>query len=127
MPSKPSRKKSDAAPPGNPAAEKSDDSGPTFEEALGKLEELVATMESDDLPLEQMIEGYREGVRLRDICEGQLRSAQARVDLIRDGGDDKVELSDFASGGQDSAATETGRKAGTAENESKDTSDGELF
>lgn len=53
-----------------------------FEAALGDLESIVARMESADLPLEEMISGYEEGIRLLELCETRIKSARQRVEKI---------------------------------------------
>ena len=57
----------------------------TFGKALGELETLVESMESDQAPLDELIENYEKGTRLYDLCQQRLDNAQLRVDLIRDG------------------------------------------
>ena len=42
-------------------------------------------MESDQAPLDQLIENYEKGTRLYGLCQQRLDNAQQRVDLIRDG------------------------------------------
>ncbi len=53
--------------------------GPTFEEALGKLEAIVEAMEGGDLPLEQLLARYEEGARLVTFCQGRLAAAEVRL------------------------------------------------
>jgi exodeoxyribonuclease VII small subunit len=56
-----------------------------FEEALQKLEAIVAKMEEGDLPLEEALKAFEEGVRLARICTGKLDEAERKVEkLIRD-------------------------------------------
>ncbi len=58
--------------------------GETFEQALGQLENLVESMESDQAPLNDLIDNYEKGTRLYELCQEHLDAAQQRVDLIRD-------------------------------------------
>jgi exodeoxyribonuclease VII small subunit len=51
-----------------------------FEDAYGRLEEIVAEMERGDLPLEQLIERFEEGVGLVRSCNEFLKQAQLRVE-----------------------------------------------
>ena len=44
----------------------------SFEEAMAKLEELVAAMESGKLPLEKLISSYEEGCKLVKFCRSKL-------------------------------------------------------
>ncbi len=53
-----------------------------FEEAVGKLEELVLKMESGELPLEGILATYEEGMRLVAFCEGRLKAAEQKIELL---------------------------------------------
>ena len=56
-----------------------------FEEALQKLEAIVAQMETGDLPLEETLKAFEEGVRLAGLCTKKLDEAERKVEkLIRD-------------------------------------------
>ena len=54
----------------------------SFEDALKRLEEIVRTLEKGEAPLDQSIELYQEGDRLRRHCEARLKDAQARIEQI---------------------------------------------
>ena len=56
------------------------ESGQRFEESYRRLEELVAEMERGDLPLEELLTRFEEGVRLVKHCRGFLKQAQLRVE-----------------------------------------------
>ena len=51
----------------------------SFEESFTRLEQLVAEMERADLPLEELLARFEEGVKLVKHCEQFLRQAQQRV------------------------------------------------
>jgi exodeoxyribonuclease VII small subunit len=56
-----------------------------FEEALRKLEAIVAQMEEGDLPLEEALKAFEEGVKLAKLCTKKLDEAERKVEkLIRD-------------------------------------------
>jgi exodeoxyribonuclease VII small subunit len=55
---------------------------PTFEEALSQLEALVARLEAGDLPLEEALRAFEEGVRLTRLCAERLEDAERRVHLL---------------------------------------------
>jgi exodeoxyribonuclease VII small subunit len=59
----------------------------SFEAALARLEEIVRLLERGEAPLDQSIELYQEGDRLRRHCEARLKSAQARIEQISLGSD----------------------------------------
>jgi exodeoxyribonuclease VII small subunit len=59
----------------------------TFEAALAELEQVVARLESGDVPLEESIALYARGADLRAHCEDKLKAAEARVAEITQGPD----------------------------------------
>ena len=54
-----------------------------FEEALGRLDEAVAALESGQLPLEDALLLFEEGVRLTRRCQEILDRAELRVQRLR--------------------------------------------
>ena len=61
----------------------------SFEDALKRLEEIVRLLERGEAPLDQSIELYQEGDRLKRHCEARLKDAQARIEQIAFGADGK--------------------------------------
>ena len=59
----------------------------SFEEALERLEALVAELERGELPLEESVRAYEEGVRLVRRCEKLLADAEARIRTLGDEGE----------------------------------------
>ena len=59
----------------------------SFEDALKELERIVGRLESGDASLDESIELYGEGDRLKQQCEARLKAAQARIDTIQLGRD----------------------------------------
>jgi exodeoxyribonuclease VII small subunit len=55
----------------------------TFEDALDELEEVVARLESGDLPLEETLELYERGQMLAARCEDALDAAELRLEKLR--------------------------------------------
>ncbi|MBM3863293.1 MAG: exodeoxyribonuclease VII small subunit [Verrucomicrobia bacterium] len=55
---------------------------PSFEEALAGLESIVEAMESEALPLEELVAHYEKGSELLARCESLLKSARGRIELI---------------------------------------------
>jgi exodeoxyribonuclease VII small subunit len=65
-------------------AEQSDSIGElSFEAALKRLEEIVRKLESGEASLDESIELYGEGDRLREQCEARLQAAKARIEKIQ--------------------------------------------
>ena len=59
----------------------------SFEDALKRLETIVARLESGDAALDESITLYTQGDALRAQCEARLKSAQARIEQISLGSD----------------------------------------
>ena len=55
---------------------------PTLEQALGRLEEIVAEIERNPPPLETLIGRYEEGMNLLRTCRGKLDAAERRIEII---------------------------------------------
>ncbi len=56
-----------------------------FEKRLARLKEIVETLERGDLPLEQGVALYKEGLTLAQACGRQLESARNEVKLVSEG------------------------------------------
>ncbi|MDA1177386.1 MAG: exodeoxyribonuclease VII small subunit, partial [Planctomycetota bacterium] len=54
----------------------------SFDEAMQRLEKIVAQLQSNDLPLERGIELYEEGIRYAKRCQQTLSRAEQRIDLL---------------------------------------------
>lgn len=104
-----------------PLVDPSPEDGETFEQALEQLEDLVESMESDQAPLNDLIDNYEKGTRLYERCQQHLNAAQQRVDLIRDSkSPGEKSLSPFAE------ENESLERTAEAETNTK-TDNGELF
>ena len=55
----------------------------TFEASLERLENLVASMESGDIPLADLVEKFEEGSKLVKICEERLKQAELKIEKLR--------------------------------------------
>jgi len=53
-----------------------------FETALARLEELVQELEKGDLPLEQSLRLFEEGIKLSRICNKCLEDAERKVEIL---------------------------------------------
>ena len=61
-----------------------------FEKKLKRLEEIVVKMEKGDLPLEESLQLFEEGVKLSRECHKRLNEAEAQVKVLM-GFDEKGE------------------------------------
>jgi exodeoxyribonuclease VII small subunit len=60
----------------------SDVKAPSFEEALQQLEQIVQKLEKGELPLEESLKLYEEGIRLSRLCHGKLEEAEGRIEML---------------------------------------------
>jgi exodeoxyribonuclease VII small subunit len=55
---------------------------PGFEESLASLEEIVDQLERGELPLEQALSLFQDGVELAGRCQRQLEQVQRKVEIL---------------------------------------------
>jgi exodeoxyribonuclease VII small subunit len=53
-----------------------------FEDALKKLEKIVEELENGDLPLDEALKKYQEGVELSRLCVQRLDSAKKKIEVL---------------------------------------------
>jgi len=61
----------------------------SFEEALASLTELVEKLESGELPLEESVAAFEQGVKLSRRCESLLDQADQRLQVLGDNASDQ--------------------------------------
>ena len=66
-----------------------------FEEALKKLESIVETMESEDLPLETLLARYEEGTKLAQVCQAKLAEAELKIQQLEKTASGDMKLKPF--------------------------------
>ncbi len=66
-----------------------------FEEALGRLEEIVKALEKGDLPLEESLKIFEEGVRMSKTCLKMLDEAEKKVEILLGNKDGKKQPKPF--------------------------------
>ncbi len=71
--------------PKAPAAPASQPEPATYEAALQELEQLVARIESGQLPLDQMLAGYQRGAALLQLCRARLEAVQEQIRVLDEG------------------------------------------
>ncbi len=54
----------------------------TYEKALKNLEDIVKEIESGDLPLEQAIRKFEEGIRLSKFCSQLLDETEQKITIL---------------------------------------------
>ncbi len=63
---------------------------PSFEEQLKSLESVVEKLERGDLPLEESLSLFEQGVDLSDACKRELDAAEGRVQVLLQRGRERV-------------------------------------
>jgi len=53
-----------------------------FEECLDRLEKIVDQLEKGDIPLEQALKLFEEGVQLSNSCRKELEDAEGKVEIL---------------------------------------------
>lgn len=56
--------------------------GVTFEDNMRKLEDMVAQLERSELPLEQALGAFEQGMQLVKVCQKQLDELSLRVEKV---------------------------------------------
>ncbi|ASV69051.1 exodeoxyribonuclease VII small subunit [Cytobacillus sp. FSL W7-1323] len=60
---------------------------PTFEEAMEQLEQIVEKLEEGDVPLEEAISIYKNGMELSKLCHDKLKNVEEQLtEMITDDG-----------------------------------------
>jgi exodeoxyribonuclease VII small subunit len=59
-----------------------DEKNITFEQALKKLSDIVTKIEAGQIPLEQSLTQYEEGMGLIKYCRGILEKAEKKIEEI---------------------------------------------
>jgi len=67
----------------------------SFEEALQKLEGIVGEMESDDLPLEELLKHYEQGTQFAAVCQKKLAEAELTIKKLEQNAAGELELKPF--------------------------------
>jgi exodeoxyribonuclease VII small subunit len=57
----------------------------SYEQALAELDRLVQQMEGSQLPLDQLLDGYRRGAELLAFCRSRLQSVEEQVKVLDEG------------------------------------------
>ena len=57
----------------------------SYEVALEELEQLVARIESGQMPLEGMLAGYQRAAALLNFCRARLEAVQQQIQVLDEG------------------------------------------
>jgi exodeoxyribonuclease VII small subunit len=67
----------------------------SFESSIERLETIVEAMESDKMPLEELLVRYEEGIKLVKICQEKLETAEKRIEIITRDAASKPQIQEF--------------------------------
>ena len=68
----------------------------SFESSLAELEKIVEQLESGELPLEESLKLFENGVRLSRECRERLNEAEGRIQMLMKDSDGKLSLSELS-------------------------------
>ena len=72
-----------------------------FDQSIKKLEEIIEKMENGELPLEQSIKLFEEGIELSKKCQIALKAAEGKIEKLMKESNSLVEFKDVGKGGID--------------------------
>ena len=72
-----------------------------FEDAMKKLEDIVGDLESGELPLEDSLKAFEEGMKLLTFCSDKLDEVEKRVSILIKESDGKYTKRPFDSDEQE--------------------------
>jgi exodeoxyribonuclease VII small subunit len=81
-----------------------------FEDAMNKLEKIVSKLEEGDIPLEESLKLFEEGIRLSRFCNQKLDEAEKRVEILMKGKDGTLKPQPFETSGNSREPATEGEK-----------------
>jgi exodeoxyribonuclease VII small subunit len=57
----------------------------TYESALTQLESLVSRLDAGQLPLNEVLAQYKQGIELLNFCRGKLEQVESQVQVLEHG------------------------------------------
>jgi exodeoxyribonuclease VII small subunit len=75
--------------------------GVKFEQAMARLEVIVGELEKGDLPLDESLKIFEEGIRLSKNCLKVLEDAERKVEVLVQDKNGKKQLRAFSSDDDD--------------------------
>ncbi len=81
-----------------------------FEDAIEKLEKIVAELEEGGLPLEESLKKFEEGIKLSRFCSKKLKEAERKIEMLTKTAEGTLETKTFDSerGGEEPETEEKG-------------------
>jgi exodeoxyribonuclease VII small subunit len=66
-----------------------------FEESLKKLDEIVDSLENNDLTLEDAVKKFEEGIKLSKFCAEKLDEAEQKISVLKKDMDGNLKQENF--------------------------------
>lgn len=66
-----------------------------FETSLAELETIVGRLENGDLPLEESLELFEQGIKLSRECRTRLTNAERRIEILMKDADGELTAAEF--------------------------------
>ncbi len=70
----------------------------TFEQSLEELESIVTKLEQGDLPLEESLTLFENGIKLSRECRQRLNAAERQIQVLMKDADGELTISEFEDG-----------------------------
>ena len=70
----------------------------SLEEAMARLEAVVAELENEKLPIDKSLKLYEEGVKLASLCAGELEAAKRKIPRLQSGKSGEIDVVDVPDG-----------------------------
>jgi exodeoxyribonuclease VII small subunit len=67
----------------------------SFEAALGRLEAIVESMESGEVPLAELLAKFEDGSKLLKVCEARLKDAELKIEQLKKQKDGTATFEEF--------------------------------
>lgn len=74
-----------------------------FEDAMKRLENIVGELEGGEMPLEESLKVFEEGMKLLSFCSNKLDEVEKRVSLLIKESEGRYTKRPFDEGGQEEA------------------------
>lgn len=81
--------------------------GLKFEQAMARLEAIVAELENGDLPLDESLKIFEEGIRLSKNCLKVLEEAERKIEVLVQDKNGKKHLRAFSADGDEGRGSDS--------------------
>lgn len=82
----------------------------SFEDCMAQLEKIVEALEGGNLPLEQALKKFEEGMSLSKFCFDKLDESEQKISLLLGDRDGQMKKAPFETGPPETLGNETDEK-----------------